>query len=156
MMGEVLVHEYRHNLLHALEAMTGLFLPDSPRDAVYYSPWRDDPRPLHGILHAIFTFSGVVAYYLGLLENVEQPANNERAARRRTCAHTARLRLGLDQMNAARLTPFGAGLVKGIEGQVRNFETRVKRFEGHDTEDAVAFVRAHAEKWQSSVGIGGR
>lgn len=146
MMGEVLVHEYRHNLLHALETMTTFFLPDSPRDSVYYSPWRDDPRPLHGILHAIFTFSGVVSYYLGLLENVTQPPSNDRAARRRACAHTARLRLGLEQLRSARMTAFGKGLVQGIEAQVQEFEVRVKTIEGQETEDAIETVRAHARQ----------
>jgi len=50
-----LVHEAAHHRLHALEEVEGPLDCDDgePR---YVSPWRRGVRPLHGILHAAYTF----------------------------------------------------------------------------------------------------
>jgi len=65
MMGEVLVHDYRHSLLHALIEVAPVFQEASSREEVFYSPWRDDRRALAGILHAMFTFIGVATFFKG-------------------------------------------------------------------------------------------
>ncbi len=51
-----LVHETAHHRLHGLEEIEGpLDLDDGePR---YESPWRRSVRPIHGILHAAYTFT---------------------------------------------------------------------------------------------------
>ena len=51
-----LLHETAHHRLHGLEETEGpLDLDDGePR---YFSPWRRSIRPLHGILHAAYTFA---------------------------------------------------------------------------------------------------
>jgi hypothetical protein len=50
-----LLHETAHHRLHRLEEWTPLHRIDP--EAVYYSPWRRALRPLHGILHAVYTFA---------------------------------------------------------------------------------------------------
>src|SRR6185369_10165192 len=57
--GDVIVHEFHHHRLFAIEE-DGPFL-DEPADdletvARYCSPWREDARPLHGILHGLYVF----------------------------------------------------------------------------------------------------
>ncbi|MBI3450691.1 MAG: hypothetical protein HY049_17480 [Acidobacteria bacterium] len=51
-----LLHETAHHRLHALEEIEGPLDCDDgePR---YVSPWRRGVRPLHGILHATYTFA---------------------------------------------------------------------------------------------------
>lgn len=56
-LADALIHEVHHNRLFCVEEL-GLFFAD-PLDNLllrseYYSPWREEPRPLHGILHAIY------------------------------------------------------------------------------------------------------
>ncbi|UWZ34138.1 hypothetical protein Drose_23110 [Dactylosporangium roseum] len=58
-----LAHELRHAALNALLDLVPLIEPDSTRR--YYSPWRRDPRPLHGILHGAYAFLGVLEYWRG-------------------------------------------------------------------------------------------
>ncbi|MEO3807981.1 HEXXH motif-containing putative peptide modification protein [Sphaerisporangium sp. B11E5] len=65
---EALVHEYGHQKLYAVLALDPLVVAD-PGEAVHYSPWRDDPRPLSGLLQATFTFVAVLHFYRTVLES---------------------------------------------------------------------------------------
>lgn len=146
MMCEVLVHEYRHNLLHVLNDLDPIFKDDSPSGDRFYSPWRDDARPLSGILHALFTFLGVVTFYTELLKGTDLTAQNRRAASRRTAAHAMRLRLGAREFEKARLTDFGRGLFDGIRdgiGQAADFASTLDRTQ---VGDAIEAVLHHAEQ----------
>lgn len=71
-MAEALVHEFHHNRLFALEEQ-GAFLEvgqfDPVQDALFYSPWRDDPRPLYGLWHALYVFDRVLAFWLDVVRD---------------------------------------------------------------------------------------
>jgi len=55
-----LVHEFRHTLLNGLMFQAPLF-----GDCVelYHAPWRDDPRPLGGLVHGAYSFAGVTSFW---------------------------------------------------------------------------------------------
>lgn len=59
-----LVHEFQHSKFGVLLTLVDLLDPlgdnETPR---LYAPWRDDPRPPTGVLHGIFSFLGVTAFY---------------------------------------------------------------------------------------------
>lgn len=59
-LGVALVHEFRHSLLNGLIFLTPLF-DDS--GALFHAPWRDDPRPVGGLVHGAYAFSGVTRYW---------------------------------------------------------------------------------------------
>jgi HEXXH motif-containing protein len=59
-MAETLVHEFQHIKLCGLLDMLSLI---EPSDARGYAPWRDDPRPLGGILQGIYAFTGIVRFW---------------------------------------------------------------------------------------------
>jgi hypothetical protein len=56
-----LVHEFQHQKLVALLDLVPLHRA-SPA-AVYYAPWRADPRPLGGLLHGAYAFLGVAGFW---------------------------------------------------------------------------------------------
>ena len=58
---EALVHEYHHHKLNALLNLDPIIVEGSS-EAIYYSPWRDDPRPLSGILQGIYVFQAVLEF----------------------------------------------------------------------------------------------
>lgn len=72
----VLVHETRHQQLNALLSLVtfvqvreyGTNVPDKQR--LYYAPWRSDPRPVQGLLHGVFAFSGVGRFWRTRRRNV--------------------------------------------------------------------------------------
>jgi HEXXH motif-containing protein len=59
-MAETLVHEFQHTKLCGLMDMLPLIEPTSERG---YAPWREDPRPLGGILQGAYAFAGIVRFW---------------------------------------------------------------------------------------------
>jgi uncharacterized protein len=56
-----LTHEIQHVKLGALLDVVTLTLPDDGRR--YYAPWRDDPRPLGGLLQGTYAYLGVSGFW---------------------------------------------------------------------------------------------
>jgi hypothetical protein len=59
-MAETLVHEFQHIKLCGLMDMLPLIEPSAERG---YAPWRDDPRPMAGILQGVYAFTGIVRFW---------------------------------------------------------------------------------------------
>ena len=59
---EVLIHEFCHNKLYLLMEFDSLLDPDVSREALYFSPWRKDPRHLRGILLGAHAFLNVARF----------------------------------------------------------------------------------------------
>lgn len=57
----ILIHEFAHSKLNGLLTLVDLDVED--RNATYYAPWRDDPRPLHGLLHGAYSFLAVTDFW---------------------------------------------------------------------------------------------
>jgi len=55
-----LVHELQHAKLGAILHLVDLSRVDT---GLYYAPWRDDPRPLPGLLQGIYAFFGVARFW---------------------------------------------------------------------------------------------
>ncbi|GAB3989758.1 hypothetical protein GCM10029978_115720 [Actinoallomurus acanthiterrae] len=56
-----LVHEVQHAKLTGLFHLVDLVSLDSDRR--YYAPWRQDPRPITGLLHGTYAHLGVAAFW---------------------------------------------------------------------------------------------
>ena len=55
-----LLHEFQHSKLNALTYLLDLWT-DAPRR--HYSPWRDDPRPVGGVLHGAYAYLAVAEFW---------------------------------------------------------------------------------------------
>lgn len=56
-----LVHEFQHIKLGGLIHLGPLAIDDDRQ--CYYAPWRDDPRPLSGLLQGAYAFTGIMAFW---------------------------------------------------------------------------------------------
>ena len=56
-----LVHEFQHAKLGALHDLAPLYHPGP--DVRFYSPWRDDPRPMSGLLQGAYAYLGVTDFW---------------------------------------------------------------------------------------------
>lgn len=59
-----LVHEFQHIRLGGLLQLAQLH--DDDRTERLYAPWREDPRPLGGLVHGVYAFFGVSAFWRAL------------------------------------------------------------------------------------------
>jgi HEXXH motif-containing protein len=57
----VLVHEFQHTKLGGLMHLADLC--DASCEQLFYAPWRDDPRPLAGLLQGVYAFVGVSRFW---------------------------------------------------------------------------------------------
>ncbi|MGW7077403.1 aKG-HExxH-type peptide beta-hydroxylase [Streptomyces sp. NPDC054866] len=61
-----LVHEFQHTKLGGLMHLEPLSRrasdPEQPEE-LFYAPWRDDPRPLGGLMQGIYAFAGVTRFW---------------------------------------------------------------------------------------------
>lgn len=72
-----LVHEFQHIRLGGVLHLTRLHEED-PRER-FYTPWRDDPRPIGGVLQGVYAFFGVTAFWRALTR-ADTAAPDRRAA----------------------------------------------------------------------------
>ena len=56
----VLVHEFQHTKLNGILDLVDLYRPSH---VLYYAPWRQDPRPIGGLLHGAYAFLGVCDFW---------------------------------------------------------------------------------------------
>lgn len=147
-LAESIVHEFRHNLLHQLERAYPIFEPGSPNEARFYSPWRDDPRPLSGILHALFVFLDVCAIHAGVLERRMGQAHVQFDSSVRLAANVRRIRIALAVLrDNACLTPFGRGFADGIEHACNGFEPALSDLPQDAVARAERDTHGHRDRW---------
>jgi hypothetical protein len=124
-----LLHETAHHLLHDAQEIERYLVrgPDTEEVQAFDSPWRGTRRPLHGILHGVFTFHFRAELFTRLLEErarrprlltpflSEADVRFLRRERRRELSMMARSLRDLGQARSAGLlTPAGRRLVLGL------------------------------------------
>ncbi len=64
---ESILHEAMHLKLTLIEEVVPLTFVDS--EILFYSPWRDQQRPVKGVIHGLFVFKAIEEFYITLLKN---------------------------------------------------------------------------------------
>lgn len=63
----IMVHEFQHIKLGGLMHVHPLLRPATPEESerpeLFHAPWRDDPRPLEGLLQGVYAFFGVTRFW---------------------------------------------------------------------------------------------
>lgn len=125
-MADRIIHEFHHNRLFHIEDSGSLFDSNSPTEERFYSPWRDDARPLKGILHGLYVYIAVGRFWLtvhgeGGLSNADRALVTDQL-----------LRIGRQLMFArdelarhARFTPPGEGLFAQLRVDVEKLNARI-------------------------------
>lgn len=150
MLAEALVHEYRHNLLNAVLETSPAFVDDHAGTRLFYSPWRDDPRPPAGLLHAVFTFIEVAETLLALVRSQILSEPNTIAAARRCLGHITRLQIAVDEFRrVSGLTAFGEQMVSGFGSSLEQLERARDGLANIAGTEIVTRVKQHAQRFRS-------
>jgi HEXXH motif-containing protein len=108
-----LVHESYHQLLAAADDVTPLLaLRRTGPEPLHFAPWREDPRPLRGLLYGTHATAGMTAFW-----QRRRGAEGDRADFE-FAFHRWQLRVSLAALHSADgLTPEGGLLVCALTGQ---------------------------------------
>jgi HEXXH motif-containing protein len=135
-----LVHELQHNYVNLLHDIGPLFRSDDTD--LHYSPWRDDARPLAGVLHGATAFAGVAHFWR------REQANGGRLPQLEFALAVRQLRMAVRTLTApsAGLTEAGQALAGSIVDLVDGFET--DRVDATAARVATDLVREHEIAWR--------
>jgi HEXXH motif-containing protein len=108
---EQLVHECTHALLFLCQEIDPLIAPVAHGDGWagprIYSPWRDDQRPLAGLLHGAVVFTRVAMFHVARADTCD-------TSRRRTAALLPQLEIANELLAEAHLTDAGEALREAL------------------------------------------
>ncbi|MFF6791168.1 HEXXH motif domain-containing protein [Streptomyces filamentosus] len=139
-----LVHEFQHTKLGALLHL--LTLERDGGEERHHAPWRDDPRPLGGLLQGAYAFLGITDFWSRHLERA--PADRRAAAEfefalgRRQTGEAVRT-LAADPA----LTGHGRRFVAGMAARLAAWETGPRIRPGADALAAFA-ATDHRTEWR--------
>ncbi len=116
-----LLHEFQHCKLNAVLDLIKLHMPDDKR---YYAPWRQDPRPLGGLLHGAYAHVGVCDFWRvqAALVTTPFPSHAQMEFARWSDRTSRVLDLLLDSNS---LTSAGARFVLGMREHLRSWPATV-------------------------------
>jgi HEXXH motif-containing protein len=146
-LAESLAHEVQHVKLSALQDVVMLTEPDDGRR--FYAPWRDDPRPIAGLLQGAYAFLGVAGFWR-CQRHHEDGAAGIRAhaayARWRAATAFAISTLG----SSGRLTEPGEEFVRGMARTLNTWMAEPVPEQAH----ALARLQNehHLDRWRSAHG----
>jgi HEXXH motif-containing protein len=111
-LAETLVHELQHSKLNAVLDLVRL---EDGANPLCYAPWRQDPRPLPGLLHGIYAFMSVVEFWR--TQRHDDPG--DRRADFKFLYHREQVRATVHAVAAMpELTEYGARLVAAVRSRL--------------------------------------
>jgi HEXXH motif-containing protein len=126
----ICIHEFHHNRFFCVEEIDGVLEADALGtwdDAIYYSPWREEPRPLRGILHGLYVYVPEGRFWLACARDPETPADGRRLARDRVVRTRLAMDLALAQLEGfGRFTPRGKELFGALAADARALSAELR------------------------------
>lgn len=139
-------HETQHAKLSALLDLVPMTRSDD--GSRHYAPWREDPRPVAGLLQGCYAFLGVAGFWL-------RQAEHDTDDRVEALAEFTRWRdavgIGLRTvLNSGRLTDAGERFVAGMDRTLRAWERLPVPAPAREIADRAA--REHRDRWVRNNG----
>ncbi|MFI6404810.1 aKG-HExxH-type peptide beta-hydroxylase [Streptomyces sp. NPDC050548] len=158
-----LVHEFQHTKLGGLMHLGALSEPATD-GRLFYAPWRDDPRPLSGLMQGIYAFHGVTRFWRThryAVDAVHAPMAHFEFALWRTQVWDALSQVrdgdGLTPLGRRVLEQLGECLERWLEDEVPTAELRLAeeaaadhraRWRTHHLRPPARVVEQAAQAWQ--------
>ncbi|MEU8032036.1 HEXXH motif domain-containing protein [Streptomyces sp. NPDC049099] len=133
-----LVHEFQHTKLGGLLHLTPLLTRDtSASPQLWYAPWRDDPRPLDGLLQGIYAFMGITAFWR---THRAAAAEGDALAHFEFALWRIHVTTAMEQIHRhPRFTPLGAALLEALRERAAQWQSEPV------PEDCLALARLCAQ-----------
>ena len=108
-----IIHEHRHQKLYLVGRRADLLMQDLP---LVPSPWREEPRPPSGVLHAVFVFVELRAFWQWTTQH--GPATLRGRAASDVQRIERQLTEGVRVLQTCSLTPAGEALVRHLKARL--------------------------------------
>jgi HEXXH motif-containing protein len=141
-LAEAIVHEFGHTELSTVMDTERLSSEDPNQR--FYSPWRPDPRPLSGLIHALYVFSGVIEFLTRVAAHSSMATRLTLLQAQRTAIYH-RLRIGLKQVPQDKLTPLGTEIIEDVG---RRLERQADAL-GAGNQQMPDYIRDHLATWNA-------
>jgi uncharacterized protein len=142
-----LAHELQHVKLSALLDIVPLTVPGGSRR--FYAPWREDPRPVSGLLQGAYAFLGVSGFWRRQ-RHLESGAAGLRASAEFARWRSAAVQVAATLLASGQLTPAGTDFVQGMAHTLESWQ------DDPVSEEALTLARREAEEhlatWQAANG----
>ncbi len=128
--GDKFIHELMHNRLFDVEEIEPILdpAPGGRRDESFYSPWRDDPRPLHGVLHGVYVHVPVCDYWARVFADPGAPEADRAFAVERLLRLPRQMALSVALLERhGQLTAQGRRLLVSLRDRVGAIASAVRR-----------------------------
>lgn len=140
---ETLIHEFQHLVLSAIADIVPIAESDSAD--LFYSPWRDDPRPFSSVLQGAYAFLGVTGFWRS-----KRHARNHATRRRAEASFAVRRRNVSDALTivaeAGKLTAAGQTFVDEMKESLTEWLAEPVRSEAEDFASEIALE--HRMRWR--------
>lgn len=142
---ECIVHEYSHCELHRIQDTT-LITRAENNSLKYYSPWRTDPRPLLGLIHAIYISREVIEFYTSFINNINNTPEEISSVKNKVNIIVHQILIAIKQIKEDELTEFSKFLVN----EILNYIGDISRALNISYNDTPIEVITHKEIWKST------
>ena len=121
LMADFFIHEFHHNRFFFVEEL-GAFFADERDNLMtrgeYYSPFRDDLRPLHGIFHGLYVYLAVWRFWYAVYCSGETSGLRRDAVRDQIALVSIQLAISVAQLRrCAEFSKLGAELFEAMAGE---------------------------------------
>lgn len=152
LIGETLVHESDHQLFYAIEKFDNFWKEDIKlQQPIYLSPWRDDPRPLDGILRGLSSFARVSQYYSTAIRTYDFTEQQLEQVGLMLLTRLRESEIALNTViESQQLSDFGFQYVKEIQATLASVNSIAQTFYQYErwNQQATETIKSHKENWE--------
>jgi uncharacterized protein len=116
-LADSIIHEHRHQKLYLLESYNAVVVSDLPYVA---SPWREEPRPVSGLFHAVFVFNELMKYWKHQSNSAN--SNLNRKAKAEYLRDLDMLKQGISTLEKCKLTLTGTRLLNSFKEDIEFYQ----------------------------------
>ncbi len=126
LMADFFIHEFHHNRFFFVEERGAFFALDRDNQATgeaYYSPFRDDLRPLHGIFHGLYVYIAVWRFWFAVYRSGETSGLRLDQVRDQVAFISIQLAIAVSQLRRfAHFSPLGILLFEELTGEATRIQ----------------------------------
>lgn len=149
--GETLVHEGDHQFFYAVETVGDFWMTASEAEEPrFYSPWRDDKRPLDGILRGLSAFTRVTRYYSQFMTRLQLSDADQEVAGTILVRRLRESEIALGVISEQnQLSEFGIRYVAQVAETLRDSDQAARAMVGYERWNglAIGMCQQRRDEW---------